>query len=904
MTAQFNNTLNVAVTGSAIPTQKEWCARFEAAFAGQLRVRMFRDANSNATDPSATGTEFFNANVTGAFTVSGNNIISFGKITAINIQQAVNLLTGTSALVLEGNGCRATFTLGLTRGKQAALGVTDANLKDYDYELFEQPSATGGIAFVNGTGIKSPIYLASGVGPAAPAIESYMVTSYQWFIYPTDNTEANRVGCGRKLINVREPDLKFDRPWIAKQIGDVRRMRSAEGDGTVFGTGGDSFRYAPISLIIDKSLNAEDSTKHVQRIRFNGKPEGRWASFPYKPDFKIATDTLSCVASKIELYNTNGDLIDVIEHYPSRVNNVPGTGKPFNFHGQEAGDSATTVSTTQPTEPWLTCQMTISWQSAELKPSNIRNHLHPGVDSTSMDPTQVKEYDAWPDQWPVLTGNFLSNGLMSWRVCPKWPRPLGGGFDTTTVDPVYSNPARDDFRTQLIGYAYYPGANQQHTWYMSPGGSRHDRGNWSHQTVRWLTDPNGIRVHGAVPNHYLQWQWNLGYHNEGCHYFTNVELNKTISKDHLLYGLDAYNDTYYNGGTEAFRPDANSIRLLTQANQIHNNPYRDKNGRMFTNEYQRDDQHNIPNAAQMTYFNNDPMGAYEGRDSFNSSMLATFGMTQGFAKDDFLTRQHAWFFKQLVEMWVIGNNDPNGVSSVEAEFLATRHLGWVVDAIAPVLANPTNFQDKGMRDLGLRCDIFYASSGTGASLGVYDSKAFYFANSLMFAKQTGWLDRIRSLSTKNSQGIDLIVNGLCKASVDFFMDSNGRPDNAQNQFIPFDTANPPSSFSWSMYPTNNQQDWIHFPDGRIGSVGDNGQYRDNYPEGYNTQHYRAQFLWVLKNFLTEYNYPRTDAAITKVQGWYDQVEAQKNAGGYNWHFKFAMMSKPNLPDYVGAPIVS
>lgn len=879
----------------------DWVNKLQTALGNTFQLRMFRDSNPNSIDPVATGVEFLSVGVTGPFKVSAGNIVGFGTVSSTSIKLAADLLTGKSVMVLQGNGHTVTASLGLTKGAQSQLGVSTANLKDYDYALFSQPTASGGIGFIEGAGLKSPILLNSGVGPGAPDLTANAPAFYRWVTYPTDNTEANRVNGPVKAINVRDPNLVFDRPWIAKQIGDVRQMRSAAGDGTVFGVGGDSFRYAPYLLVTDKSQNADNPNEPVYDLRFNGKPEGRWASFPYKPDFNIATDTLSMVASKVELFRADMTLLDVIEHYPSRVNNVPGSGKPFNFNGQYCNDGATTPNTTNPIDPWYNCLETLRWSSARHKPSTYRNHLHPGVAARYRHPSQVKAFDAWPQQWPVITGASLSNGAGAWRIAPKWSRALGSGFDTTIIDTVFETPQRENYRTQQIGYGYTPGATMQKTVYSSPGGHRHDRTMWSHGTVLWLSDPTGVRVHGAVPLADLYYNWTLSYHNEPYHYFTNPELNQTIDKDHLIYGKDAYNDTYYNGGNEDFRPTANIIRLLTQGNASGNNPYRDKNGRVFTNESQRDDQHNISSAAHGLYFGNDPMAAYEARDSFNSSMLATFGMTQSFSKEDFLQRQHGWFFNRLVDIWVCGNNSPNGVSSAEAEFMMTNHLSRMVDAVLPAITNPQTFVDKGLRDLGLHCDIYYASNGTGASLGVYDSKAFYIAAGLQLAKQSGFLDRLRAISSKNAIGIDLIVNQLCKASVDFFNLANGRPDNAHNMFIPFDTANPPASFAWSMFPANGQQDWIHVPDGRIGVLNGDGNYDNQYIEGYNTQHLRAQFVGILANFLTEYSYPGTQAALAKVNGWYDQVESQFQAGGANWHYLIASFAPVNAPAVVGAP---
>lgn len=867
-----------------------------------------RLSNTRRLVAKRNGVVFYDAALTGDIKTSGGNIVEIGNVDSVTTQNAADLTTGTCTVEITSGSEYLRGTFGLSKEKQIANALASGNTLEqaiasviaYDFTITDNPTTLTGLAVMNTLNVQAPVFLPSGTGPAAPELDADAIVAYQVFTYPTTNDESARVACGVKYINVRDPDMVFDRPWIASQIGDVRVMRSVDGDGTVFGTGGDCFRIAPTMLVSNKNTNAE-ANKPVYRIRFLATPHGRWAGFPYRPNFDIANDTLAPPAFKIELYRADLVLADTIEMYSSRVNNVPGTGKPINGHDQFCDATASVYQFTRPTQPWWTCQMSLSWQSHQYKPSSYLNHLHPGVEDAALDLSNVTEYDAWPDDWPVLTGNFHANGLLALRVAPKWSRPANSGFDTTIVDPAFANPARDEYRTQLIGYGYEPGSMCQHVWFMSPGGSRHERGMWPHYTVYWLSKPNAIRAHGAVPVAELQKHFLLGYHNEGCHYVTNPELGKTLNKDHVIYGLDCYNDTYYNGGNEDFRPAANAVRLLTQANQIHNRPFVDKYGRGFVSEYQRDVQHNISNAAQMTYFNNDPMGGLEARDSFNSNMLCSFGQTQGFSANDFLTRQHAWQFKQYVETWVVGNTHPTAMSSAEIEFMVTRHLGWVYDSVMAAM-NSGSIEGQALKGLGAQCNVFYADGNLTGSIQPYDSKEFYFASIMMFAKQTGFLDRMREISPKNALALDLMMTCLCKASVDFFVDGKGRYDRSA-PFIPFVTANLPANWNWGLYPTNNQLDWLHQPNGDIGSYDDNGNLNTSYPEGYNTQHYRAQFLWVLKYFFPEVAYPRLDQAITLVRGWYDTMETRKNSGNPNWHWRFAMMGIPKPPTKVGAPTV-
>jgi hypothetical protein len=850
------------------------------------------------------GTIFYDAELTGDFQTSGGNIVGIGNVGSIAIQTAADLSTGTCTVEITSGSNYMRGTFGLSKEKQIARAIASgktleqatAAVVSYDFTISDNPTTLTGLAIMNTLNIQAPIFLPSGTGPAAPELDADAPAFYQMFSYPTTNAESARVPMGVKAINVRDPDMVFDRPYIAKQLGDIRVMRSAAGDGTIFGTGGDCFKFAPTLLVMHKGLN-EEADKPVYRLRFLAKPHGRWASFPYRPDFDIAYDTLSPQAFKIEIYRADMSLIDVMEMYSTRVNNVPGSGKPINGHDQYALDSATTADPNYTVQPWWTCQMSLSWESNKIKPSQYLNALHPGVEDQALDLTNVTSYDAWPDDWPVLTGNFHANGLMAMRVAPKWSRKPNSGFDTNIVDTKFSDAARDEYRTQAIGYGYEPGSLCQHVWFMSPGGSRHERGMWSHYTVSWLSNQNAIRTHGAVPLKELQWHWNKGYHNEGCHYVTNPELGQTLKKENVLYGLDCYNDAYYNGGNEDYRPADHAIRLLTQANQIHNRPYRDKNGRQFTCEYQRDVQHNISDAAQMTYFSNDPMGALEARDSFNSNMLCSWDQTRGFNANDYLTRQHAWQFKHLVEAWTVGNNNPNNFSSAEVEFMTVRHLNWVYDAVMPFMNNGT-IEGTGMRDLGAQCNSYYAEGGATGSISAYDSKEFYFANIMMFAKQSGFYDRIRAIDAKSKLALDMMMNSLCQASVDFFVDGNGRYDKGE-VFIPFTTASPPAKWNWGMIPPNGSKDWLRNAAGQIA----NNEGDGSYIEGFNTQHYRAQFLWVMKYYYPEIAYPRLDQAITKVRAWYDTIEAQKNAGGPNWHWRFAMMGIPKPPAKVGPPTV-
>jgi hypothetical protein len=219
----------------------------------------------------------------------------------------------------------------------------------------------------------------------------------------------------------------------------------------------------------------------------------------------------------------------------------------------------------------------------------------------------------------------------------------------------YGQMARDDQVSQTIGYAYEPGSTCQHTWYMSPGGSRTDRSCWPDVVVRWATAPNGVRPHGALSHKEAIHHWMKGYHNEGMHFFTNLERGTSIQVSKLKIGNLCYQQAYYSGGNEDYTFDLphSALDLFSTPRASSENPYIDKNGRNPGNDWQRDDQHNHSQAACGLYLTNSAMHAYEAKNSYDAAMAAGFGMSQGSfgGADTFLTRQHAWYMWNQANMW-------------------------------------------------------------------------------------------------------------------------------------------------------------------------------------------------------------------------------------------------------------
>lgn len=902
MSLTFDPNLTAILSGAT--SKIDFANKLNAAIGSPRVLRAFRDSSSNAINPFATGTEFMNAHMSGILTFTAGAITGFGSVDAFNSHTAADLGSGTSCLRIEGNGHYIQGTLGLDATR--------------DFAFTDNPTATSGVGFSKSASLSAFALLASGTGPIAPADDVDKPVGFQVITYADP---ANPVTSATVFASVRDPDIVMDHPTLAANMGDIKVNRVPDNGGLVIGTGGDCFRFAMTVLGMNGSVNAEVPGKALWEVIINCVPHNRWVGYPFRANLNLATDTLAPQAFKVNVMRADGSILHVFEMFSTRdVNNTPGSGKPINNSTQTENKDV------GPVQPWFTCQMSLYYRSNLSVRNTKMSHFLPGVKPDALDGTNVTAFDAGPDQWPVITGNYLSNSLMNWRVAPKWSRQLGAGFEPgAAVDPNlnYGQMSRDSYVSQLIGTDYEPGSTGQHIWFMSPGGSRHDRGAWPHVAVAWASNPTAIRPHGNVTLEHLMEQWCYGYANEGMHYHTNLEQGITLSLENVNGTQPVcYNDTYYNGGNENYVPDTpnHAIRLLTAANAQHDGFLTDVHGRLFTGQYQRDTQHNYSNAASMSYLRNMAAGVIFGKHSFDSNMLCNFTYTQlQFPFQDFLTRQHAWYQWQLVNMWMITSNDPRSISREQLESIWEAHLTQVHDTVYPYLTD-SGTQGLCLQNLGtFVTEQIISSNASHYLIPVTDSKAFYMGQVLLLMKQSGAWAAMRARSTKCAQILDLIVTCLAKQSIDYFVDCAGRGENYYPgySFIPTPHTTSESyvpPVNWGVwYPIGTQvlidnrvsptalvalQDMITSTDGH--TLDYYGNY--GYVEMHNTQHYRCQFVHIMNDYFPEFNYPRLAQAIGVVDGFYARVAAGFAAGTIpQWHWRFAMMGIFNAPDNLGAP---
>ncbi len=892
---KFNPELRL-ILNSAVSKQ-DWSTKLKTALGTTRVLRCFRDASSTSIDPFITGIEFLNVSMSGNLSISAGAITGFGSTSHFNIHDAVDLSTGKACLRIEGNG----------NWIQGSLGLNTTT----DFAFTDNPTGATGVAFSKASSVAPYVLLPSGTGPAAPTDDYDKPVGMRVIDWINPSSP---VVVGTAYASVRDRDMVMDHPYLASEMGDVKISRMPDGGGVVFGTGGDAFRFAMTVYSMHGGVNNEVSGKPVHEVLIGAVPHNRWANFPYRGNLNLTTDTTAPSPFKIELLRADGTILHVFEMYGTRdSNNMPGSGQAIN---------AITVlrkeTTAGAVDPNWNCNMQLAYRSNRTKPNTKRNHLVPPVGATALHPSNVPNHTNGFNYWPPIGGSTQLNGMTMWRISPKWARgPQSDtlGFDTVLLDPYMDavQRRRDGYIGQMIGWGYQPGAVGQHTWYMAPGGARYDRACLPHVTLLWNSTPDGIRPHGNVPYADLMEHWCLNYANEAMHFHTNLERGITLAKKNVL-GIDrvCYNDAYYSGGNEDYVPDIpnHAIRMLVSRRGEGINTYIDKNGRLFNTDYARDNQHNYDNAAQFCWLKNSAIGAILGKHSFDANVLCNWEFTNTilpFNPSQFLSREFAWFNWHFANMWMISSNDIRSLTRDEVEIMWQTFLERVYDSVYPRFANPNvpgDYYAKLLNVTGMSAQQS-GVSGSNVTFSLYDSKAFYSGQWLMFSKQSGAWDAMRSRSVKCAATLDMILTCLARGSVDQYMDANGVVDrsdtnvggpavtwNFQNYSVPLTTP----ITSWAdLYPANNGMTWVRYSNGSLDTNADQNI----------TSHQRAQFPFILRDFFPERNYPRVAAACSKVDVWYAEYEAayqatKTNAFPTQWGFRYANNGIFNAPNIIGS----
>ncbi|WP_323140199.1 hypothetical protein [Massilia phyllosphaerae] len=871
-------------------TKVDWTNVLKMELGNQRRLRGFYTSDPTA-DPAIDGVEFLNVASVGELPVLAGNVAGFGSLQSATVRAAADLGTGAAILHLEGNDHSISFSLGLpSSGAEFILPSNPTGAPDE------------GFTFTRNSGVNAPVMLDSGTGPLAPK-DGYVVAGFRLIDYPSG---ARRV-VGTAWFSKRVPNIVMEHSFMGAALGDVRKMQVPEGEGIIWGTGGDTYLVAGDTLVGNAVLNSQAPVP-LQESEVRMVPYNRWAGYPFNVGFIVESDCLIPPAHKIEWLDKDSNVVDVTEDYATRdANNTPGSGLPVNDPSFNDGHP---ITTGVPIYEWWNCRMVHPHVSHLPKMHPLAHHFLPGVWDQAMHESQVREHASDVTYWPPLTGTGDAMGLGAWKIAPKWNKPYGAAPDVTIQDPYFKYPYKDGGGTQLLGYGFTPGGSGTYTQATGNGGVRKDRCGWPHPVVKWVTNPDGVRAHGAIPMRTMVHHWFMNQFNQPLHLFTNVYTGEGISKSILLSGDAAYIDGYYDGSDNNYAN--NLVRLLSSlSGNGTGDHWRDKNKKRFNNEWSRDIEHNNNQAAPGAYFLLSPRFVLESKHTFSAMILAAHDITRSFSKENFMTRAHAWLNWGFANHWLMANNGQGEMSTAEIEAAWARHWEMVHAAVMPAYSDPNNYWGVLLKTLGMPAEIKYKKDPkTDQNIAFRlepqtDSKTFYFGHVFQLMKQSGSFERMINYSPKCKEIIELQLYSQTLYAVAGFRDTNGRMDKyfsgshtehyyAPEWIWPLDTPLPYPKNWGEWFVPNGQEDWIRQYNGDFGDY-------NNSIDGQNTGHMRAQWLSIMKNFFPEYDFSDRDLALNIALAFYKEVDDRFKIDETQFNNYFSMFGIMKAPERIGRP---
>lgn len=839
---------------NACTSKQQYADTIKTALGATPHIRCFRDANSAATDPALTGTEFLNMTLDGSFQIVAGNIVSFGKATAITVRNAADLSTGASELRLEGNGHSITYSLGLTNsGKEFTLPSSPTG------------AANVGFAFAKGSGTKSPMSLNSGTGPVVPTLDAnapYSVTIENW-------TSGAAVPVGTIIFDTRKANWIFDDLEVASNMGDVRVDSSST---TV--TYGDH-EFGAMRFIMTGQMNSESSAP-VYQVLIGIKPTAsNWPNYPaYSGYTKATTDTFPG-PFKAVIKTQAGVILKTHEMRDGLPINSPQLhdDDDFNF----------------PLRPHMNCAQMLPWQSARPKKNTYANKWFPGVSAAGYRPTACRAHFSSNQAMPFMNWDRIINGCGQWWMLPKWPFPsdpakqtsdtnqdpnLTGAMSTTTnwADSYYAS----NNAWRMTGWGYEPGAFGPMDQTYGPGGSRANRMVIGTPYAIYLTNPNFVRPRNNDAIAEMIDHHNLHFFNMGMYWFQDVKNFGTIPINEVLQGVWGGGKTYY-GGNDSYVVGGNAKSIpffaISAGSGIQAGPHKgmhtDKNGRAPWNSFAFDWEHNYDSPGMVAAFLGSPMHAVAAKHRFIASQMAQVSWTlPGSVSGMFMARDHAWRWLHLVHAWKLGSDHELGITRqgiedyMEADLNALYDV-WYKPAFVDGRQQP---QDILLKNMGV-------AAGYSQNNGTWGHTAhgitFYLGGVMGLMKQYGMYKRMADKSEKCKRALEMVIRNLDYMAIEFILKFNGRNPN-YNVFTDNVGLNPVFVKTWDELntrdPRNGLEDWTSNPAG------------DWIGERADTEHMRAQWVSIRKNVFPELPYDGTadgiNLAYQAYKAHYDKAVAR------------------------------
>lgn len=682
---------------NAAPNKLAWAANLNTALGNSRTITCKWDSNPNAADPWATGTVFRKIGSTGAFKVVGGKIVSLGRIRGTLVQTAVNVSTGKAVVRIEGNG----------RWIEGTLGTT----AQHDFMCNAVFTDKNGLGIRPNFAISGDVFLPSGTGPAAPALDADAPDLFEVWNWTNPNAPTL---VGTVKLNKRIEDFVYEDTQMAAEHGDVAVYQSTQ---SVM-HGNHEFGF---TLLASHKGNTEVGNKNLYQVIGSLAHRGTWTTYPFADTFNAAEHVAYPDPFKVVMKNAAGAVLHTFEMRD---------GLPINSPLLSQVQTATEAM-----RPHFNCKQQLPWENTRPKKSDMSVMMYPGVHEYYQRPSLAKNGSSFIAVEPMMTGGYggnSRNGIHHIYAVGKWPAPAAAVIPNP-IDPYLDNfnTRYPPFQQTCDGWGYEPGSFSTHNWYTGPGGPRADRSAIPSTLAIWATNPNGSRIQDNVPNRDWADGFLFGYFNHSNKLVTDPKTLKFVDNKRILAGELRNTQNYYG---DYPGPIENAVDTRASMRGGEDAYHKDKTGRFFFSGWGRDPLHSYANAGWGALLLRSPLMAVASKFDATTQMMIREAPDKVWGGDDYMVRTQAWDWLHHVMAWKLASTHPLGFSRGEIEERFGKRLMKIwSDVYKPLkIDNDQSQYIWGLRTFGTmltQSDTWVRSSG--------GQLAFYMGHVLMMMKQTG-----------------------------------------------------------------------------------------------------------------------------------------------------------------------
>lgn len=782
----FDDVTKAALNGAT--SKVLWCELLALAL-GDTRKMVCAGADSgdpfNTDNPSRQ--VFRDVDLSGTISTAGAVISNFGFVSNSRVKLAADLSVGVAAI-------RITNADG-SRWVQGSYGLTGSGA---DFTTAANPTAASGES-ISAT-ILPPPNMPSGLGPASPAWHSRTPKTVVLESYESGTwTEVDRVD-----FTERQKDVSLSHTFLGGQIGDAawwipsRPMRLDGADGA-------AHWFFP-QLFRQDASTSRSGARPLELIWVSARPvddglPGDWSTFPAMGIGPQSGGTIvyskenprhSTIPLNFRLRYLNDQGVEEgRSDWPDRTGAFP-QGRPINdraavqnqFYNPATGGKATLDSGNDGTgpywgdgvsvvEPFWNIAQPIWWESE--MPADMPGVLMNGFESDVLIP-QARYYST-TNPADYLYARYADQMLgmnFPW-VMTEYPRNRAVQTHMTPVDPQSSDPNNvGDYRGWAIGYRQVAGWRNGHDIYPGPGGQRFDRAAIPHQVALFLSDREGVRTEGAVPNRTIAWEFCKGYANLS-RAFVKDRFLTSIPKNEGISGAWALKAAHYGAGNKAYDKQIEMCKISglkkDAVDYAGRHPY----------SWQQPEgiHHGYSHAAIGLLAFRDIRFAILQRFHWDTHWMSTLGYSgastnpAGETEGYFGTRQGAWRFGAHLWTWLAAGEHQLLYSRSQVENRFQTELQMIDTNIwqPSMVNNEQTLYMQGIKRFGQGMKVGVNVNG---AVEVGGNKAYYMGLFAFLAKTSGFWDTMKAKSQGCANGLAAILHMLDTGSIDWVMGTDAK----------------------------------------------------------------------------------------------------------------------------------